>query len=59
MLIYAPELNLFKAFCDLGIKVENGVAYQQTAAFMNNNYVRLRVPAPEDLPELLRRLSTL
>lgn len=55
MNLHKKDFDLFSFFSELNIKVENGAAYNQTCSFMNNSFVRLRIP--KNPLDLLQRLE--
>lgn len=58
-LLHAPGVDLYHLFYKYGITVEPGAAYQQVAPWMDNSYVRLRIPHSDSLPLFAERISLL
>lgn len=58
-LVHAPGVDLYHLFYKYGIAVEPGAAYRQVAPWMDNSYIRLRIPHPDNLPLLIERISLL
>lgn len=56
-LAHKEGANLYNDFLEMGIRLEPGMAYKLTCSFMDNSFVRVRIPSLHHVEEFLTRIE--